>query len=477
MASFNLCTIRPRGFLHSSAFADVQSSLAWSLSALGHSVEQHENAFSASRATNIIFGAELLPEDTTLPAGTVIFNYEQSSHPRIGIVRKVAAANNCSVWDFSRRNLPAWADAGLTAIHVPVGWTPNLVRIPRAASQPIDVAFFGWMTPRRAAILSALRSAGLNVFSSDSCYGGARDEVLSRTKVALNVHHDGRDMFEIVRVSFLLANGKAVVTEHSSDGEDYHRDLSGMLDWWGYENLVQGCVDLTRSESTRHDLEYHAATRMRSLDYTPTVASALSATFPAQGATNDQHIPSHSRIGPDPRVAARFARASAEGDMSAFAGWLRDHARGEILEIGTRDGASTSAFLLGLESAGGHLHSVDIADCSGLFAGHPQWTFHHGPSDSFDFSPSTFDLILIDGDHHIAAYRRDLANAYLAVKPGGLILTHDCTPEPGHESYAIPIRAEFLRFAAEHGLRHEILPGRYGLGVLWKPTNGEARAE
>jgi len=152
--------------------------------------------------------------------------------------------------------------------------------------------------------------------------------------------------------------------------------------------------------------------------------------------------------------------------MVDFLPWIREHAKGKILEIGTRDGASTSAFLLGLEFNGGHLTSVDVADCSQLRT-HPQWTFKQLNSLQAQFPDSSFDIALIDGDHFQSAFRGDLWNCYYWVRPGGLILVHDLVPERGHEFYALGIREEWDKFLRAHPeLKHYILPGRYGLGVI-----------
>lgn len=458
MSNFNLTLVRPRGFLHSSAFLEVRDSLAWSLTELDHKVNLTENSFSASHATNIIYGAELLPPDVGLPENCIFYNFEQPGHPRLPLVRELAKKFKVKIWDFSKRNLKSWTDEGISAIHVPVGYTPNLSRIPRAKVQDLDCLLYGWLTPRRVAIVQQLKDAGLKVYASDNLYGGARDNLISRSKVVLNVHHDGRDMFEIVRVSYLLANGKSVITEHCSDGSD-HIKLAGELMWESYDDIVQKCKFMVSNDSTRSDLEYRAATNIRAMEFTPTVHHALEQTFTETKSPN---------LDDDPRIAQRYERACKEGDMKDFAPWLKEHAKGKILEIGTRDGASTSAFLLGIENdPSGHLYSCDVDDCSGIFS-HPKWTFNHFSSAALEFEDEYFDIILIDGDHHISAYRRDLMLAWRACKPGGMILTHDMKPEVGHEAYAIPIRKEYFRFIEEHGLKHEEIPGMYGLGVMYK---------
>ena len=245
MAKFNLCTIRPKGFLHASAFDDVKSSLAWALSALGHEVLLTENTFSASASTNIIFGAELLSARVT-PADSILYNMEQPSHPSLAPNGAfISLAWGHRVWDFSARNVARWRDMGLDAIHVPIGYTPNLTRIPDNGEYDWDFCIFAWMTPRRLRIIQDLRNAGLKVFASDCCYGGARDNILSRSKAALNVHHDGRSMFEIVRVSYLLANGKFVISEESSDDTDYP-DLREALILAPYDKLVDTCVEFIK---------------------------------------------------------------------------------------------------------------------------------------------------------------------------------------------------------------------------------------
>lgn len=459
MSNFNLTLVRPRGFLHSSAFLEVRDSLAWSLTELDHKVNLTENSFSASHATNIIYGAELLPPDVGLPENCIFYNFEQPGHPRLPLVRELAKKFKVKIWDFSKRNLKSWTDEGISAIHVPVGYTPNLSRIPRAKVQDIDVLFYGWMTPRRAQIVQQLKDAKLKVYASDNLYGGARDNLISRSKVVLNVHHDGRDMFEIVRVSYLLANSKCVISEDAVDFPGEYMDIALGTSFGVYGRLVEGCQIAPSKESWRIGREVEGFDLFRKKDFTPIVHHALEQTFSNSKSPN---------LDDDPRISQRYERACKEGDMKDFAPWIKEHAKGKILEIGTRDGASTSAFLLGIENdPSGHLYSCDVDDCSGIFS-HPKWTFNHFSSAALEFEDDYFDIILIDGDHHISAYRRDLMLAWRACKPGGMILTHDMKPEVGHEAYAIPIRKEYFRFIEEHGLKHEEIPGMYGLGVMYK---------
>src|SRR5271154_1615972 len=109
MTAYNLTTIRPKGFLHSSAFNEVRDSMAWALTALGHSANVTENWIDNSE-TNIIFGAELLAENQLkpLPPNTIIYNLEQYSQLRFAKTRQIVLRNKLQVWDYSKKQFEMW---------------------------------------------------------------------------------------------------------------------------------------------------------------------------------------------------------------------------------------------------------------------------------------------------------------------------------------------------------------------------------
>ena len=110
-------------------------------------------------------------------------------------------------------------------------------------------------------------------------------------------------------------------------------------------------------------------------------------------------------------------------DMQAHLPMLYEAAKGNCLEIGVRNGMSTSALLAGIEDHGGHLWSVDINDCN-LFAGHPQWTFRNGNSLLRNQVPDVaeFEVVLIDGDHTFYGAMTDLD---LYGRRGKRVFVHD----------------------------------------------------
>jgi len=101
---------------------------------------------------------------------------------------------------------------------------------------------------------------------------------------------------------------------------------------------------------------------------------------------------------------------------------LRAAARGNVLEIGVRFGSSTAALLAGVEENGGEVWSVDIEDCSHLFAGHPQWTFLQGDSKKVVTFHSDLDLLFVDGDHSYEGVISDLNHFGPRAK---VIMCHD----------------------------------------------------
>lgn len=454
---FNITVIRPAGFPHSSGFNEVVESLAWSLAEIGHEPNVTSNWISNDpEQTNIVFGAELLAPNTVLPKNTIVYNLEQPSHPHFAKIQ--ALAHGLRVWDYSATNVRDWKSKGYNVKHVPIGYTPTLTRIPKAETQDIDVLFYGWMTPRRTAILQQLADAGLKVYSAESCYGGGRDNLISRAKIVLNIHQEGHDLFEIVRVSYLLANRKCVVREPSSD-DDQYPGITNAIILAPYDRFVDVCQLLLANPDLRQDSENSGFNRIKDRNYVYDVAQALIETTPQE------------------KVAARYAAGCESGDMKYFLPWIKDHATGTCLEIGTRDGASTSALLSGVAEAGGIVLSVDIADCSHLFPGHPQWKFIQSNSQNPKLKVPELDVLLIDGDHTREGYRADLEKYFPLVKPGGLILSHDIDPEPGQTSEDVPgsaypsraIREEYFAFCERFNLNHVELPGKYGFGCMEKP--------
>jgi predicted O-methyltransferase YrrM len=148
---------------------------------------------------------------------------------------------------------------------------------------------------------------------------------------------------------------------------------------------------------------------------------------------------------------------------------LRREAHGDVVEIGTRGGASTSALILGVRENGGHVYSIDINEACGtdVFdpAAVPEWTFICGHSVRdrdriFAKLPEWIDVLFIDGEHDYNSVHGDLKTYGPLVRRGGIILFHDVELEGSGvlrtmEEY---VGENFLRMTIDHGC--------YGLGCI-----------
>jgi len=198
-----------------------------------------------------------------LPPHAVIYNMEQLlAWEQVHARRNAKVATNFfdqlmrhRVWDYSEANVRWLRERGHQRVkRLPVGYVPELSRVSARGTPDVDVLFYGSLNPRRTSILDALRARGLRVEALFGVYGQARDAWIGRAKVVLNMHFYESKLFEIVRVSYLLANRKAVVCEHSVMNDDDTPLCEGMA-YVPYDGLVDACEALVRDDARRAQLE------------------------------------------------------------------------------------------------------------------------------------------------------------------------------------------------------------------------------
>lgn len=267
-----LVLIRPAGWVHASAVAEVIESLAHALRALGVAVDTADNQIAIG-AVNILFMAFALQESdlAAVPDSAIIYNFEQVG----GDVQFMTPAfkrliTTHRVWDYSPRNAERLAPlTGHDRLQVvPVGYVPALTRIPKAPVQDIDVLFYGAVNPRRRDILVGLQEAGLNIVAPFGVYGAERDALIARAKVVLNMHAHASKVMEVVRVSYLLANRKAVVAELDPDTE-VEPDIRAAVAGVPYDGLIAECQRLVADAAARQELEDRGYALFQQRDLVP----------------------------------------------------------------------------------------------------------------------------------------------------------------------------------------------------------------
>ena len=138
---------------------------------------------------------------------------------------------------------------GIRAAHCGIGYAPELTRI-ASAPEDIDVLFVGSVNERRLIVLKQLAERGINVDARFNLYCSERDAFVARAKIILNVHFYDARLFEIVRVSYLLANHKCVVSETGSDTAFENQFGSGIA-FAPYTALAETCMRLLQDPAAR----------------------------------------------------------------------------------------------------------------------------------------------------------------------------------------------------------------------------------
>lgn len=249
---FAVVTIAPTQFGHWRAFEEVAETLQAALEELGHDVMRTQNDFPRDRLS-VVLGANLLPlfGGVAPPDEAILFNLEQVAegspwwNPQYLLL-----LSRHPVWDYSRANIARLATLGVAhAQHVPLGYMPQLTRI-AAATKDIDVLFYGVGNERRERVLRELRASGIGLQAVNGVYGAARDALIARARIVLNMHVYPSKLFEIARVGYLLANRAFVVSEVSTELEVEHA-LDGGYAVAPYEGLCAVCLHYLREDAAR----------------------------------------------------------------------------------------------------------------------------------------------------------------------------------------------------------------------------------
>ena len=263
MRKFNLTLFRPDHprFRIMDSHLEVMASLQWGFSACGLDCTVHVNRIDPQR-TNIVFGWIIGAQMGALaqvPEDTILYNFEQFSERQIAGTGLGDLAQRFQIWDYSAANLPRWqaCNPRHAPFHAPVSYAPNLSRIQAAPQQDIDLLYIGSTGPGRSAKLAEICTAPNRpaLVSLQNLWADARDGFIGRSKLLLNLSNDDPALriFEVVRVSYYLANRKAVVCE-DVPGQHTEADLREHLLWVPRAQLADRCAALLADPGEREAL-------------------------------------------------------------------------------------------------------------------------------------------------------------------------------------------------------------------------------
>jgi hypothetical protein len=272
---YAVTVISPPGYVHSAAFREVAEALVHGLQALEHDAVLGEDPRVYGRK-HIVLGANLLPHTRQkLRPGSILYNLEQIQEGSPWLTESLLALyRQFPLWDYSEANADALERLGVSRpTVVPIGWMPQLARI-EPAPQDIDVLFYGSMNDRRRAVLRGLHERGVRVHAAFGVYGEARDRLIARSRIVLNVHFYEAKVFEIVRVSYLLGNGRVVVSEQGSNPAE-EAPFEDAVAFAPYDGLVERCLALLREPAERERRAYAGSMAMGSRPETRFLEGAL----------------------------------------------------------------------------------------------------------------------------------------------------------------------------------------------------------
>lgn len=248
---FCIWIVSPPNYPHSRCFEEVALGLQAAFAALGFDAPIVTEPVAADHILTL--GANLLPRiQTPLPENLILYNLEQITPGSPWLKPEYLALLACyPVWDYSPLNIRNLAALGVhNARLCGIGYAPELTRITPAQEEDIDVLFIGSMNERRRQVLESLAAKGFKVIGLFNQYGTERDAQIARAKIVLNLHYYEAQVFEIVRVSYLLANRTCVVSETGNDTELEAPFAKGVA-FSPYEQLADRCVQLLQNDSER----------------------------------------------------------------------------------------------------------------------------------------------------------------------------------------------------------------------------------
>jgi hypothetical protein len=237
---------------------EVMDSLKWGFEACGIDCNISINRFDRQR-TNIVFGwiiAAQMGGLDEMPDDTILYNFEQFSERAIAGTGLAQLAQRFQIWDYSAANLPRWQACAPrhAPFHAPISYAPNLQRMAVPAMQDIDLLYVGSCGPVRQAKLAELSGALYRpaLILLQNVWGSTRDDFIARSKVMLNLSEENPMLriFEIVRVSYYLANHKAVVCDQAG-GQHIDADIRAALLFAPRVELPQACERLLQDPVER----------------------------------------------------------------------------------------------------------------------------------------------------------------------------------------------------------------------------------
>lgn len=258
----------PENYIHSLGLLEIAETINYGLINMGIDSILTDNFITTGRKQIIIGGhlIHMIP-NANIDSNAIIYNFEQIDPDSLWLNDNyIKLLQSHPVWDYSQRNIELLQKFNvINSTYVPLGYVSQLNRIVIEEHQDIDILFYGSLNPRREHILNQLKNYGLNVKILFGVYGSERDQLISKSKIVLNIHFYEAKIFEIARISYLLSNGVCIISESGLSPEEDDFKKVGALLLCEYDLIVQNCLEILNNPNRLNEI------RRKGLDYMKTL--------------------------------------------------------------------------------------------------------------------------------------------------------------------------------------------------------------
>ncbi|MEP7208310.1 MAG: hypothetical protein ABI920_15340 [Casimicrobiaceae bacterium] len=276
---FNVLIVRAENSVHHEAYAGAARQLANGLRRLGRAARVAENEIVWD-ATNIVVGVHLLEAEALaqMPAGTIVYNVEMAVRGSPMLEDLACAVARFETWDYSTANIAAWHALGISdrVRHLRPGYLPEDTTADPDTSPDIDVLFYGSLNWRREGVLDAITRHGVTVHFAHNLYGPARNAMIARSKLVLNVASREDSVLEFARVVHVLAHRRVLVTEFGRL-EDIDDDLAAGFARATPATFGEVCRELLADDARRTAIAARGFAALVGRDFTASLRNVLDA--------------------------------------------------------------------------------------------------------------------------------------------------------------------------------------------------------
>lgn len=233
---------------------------------VGESIDVEFNSSGCDDDLYVIMGLHRTKLDEKIPKNFIAIQTEQigSKWFTQTYIERLHLAK--SIWDFSPKNVTylmkkySLSNTIYVPIRIPLA---TFTKNPWTVHEDIDILFFGAFHKRRQLFENKIRSSVRNkkiVFRYNDLFGEERENLISRSKIVLNIHYWNNASLETHRIENLCSSGKCILSERSSDEylDGIYSDSVEFFDIDNYVEMITKMKSLLGDDSKRMSLSIRA---------------------------------------------------------------------------------------------------------------------------------------------------------------------------------------------------------------------------